>query len=161
MIERGSLGEPRFIIEPGRYLSAEASIILTQINTIKDNGFKKFAGLNAGFNTLVRPTMYGSYHHIIPCMDNQERSMTKYDVVGPICESGDIIGKERALPELKEEEYLAILDTGAYGFVMSSLYNSRPRSAEILISKGETFKIREEENFNDLFRNQKIPKHLE
>jgi len=86
--------------------------------------------------------------------------MTKYDVVGPICESGDVIGKERVLPELKEEEFLAILDAGAYGFVMSSSYNSRPRSAEILINNGQTFKIREEEGFDDLIRNQKIPDHL-
>ena len=86
--------------------------------------------------------------------------MTKYDVVGPICESGDVIGKERVLPELKEEEFLAILDAGAYGFVMSSSYNSRPRSAEILINNGHTFKIREEEGFDDLIRNQKIPDHL-
>jgi len=160
IVERGDLGEPRFIIEPGRYLSAESSIILTQINTIKDNGFKKFAGINAGFNTLIRPTMYGSYHHIVPCLDNKERNVIKYDVVGPICESGDVIGKERVLPELKEDEFLAILDAGAYGFVMSSRYNSRPRPAEILINNGQFFKVREEETYNDLFRNQLIPKHL-
>ena len=160
VVERGDLGEPRFIIEPGRYLTAEASIILTQINTIKDNGYKKFAGVNAGFNILIRPTMYGSYHHIIPCTETKERNMTKYDVVGPICESGDVIGKERVLPELKEEEFLAILDTGAYGFVMSSSYNSRPRPAEILINNSQTFKIRKEEDFDDLIRNQKIPDHL-
>ena len=139
---------------------AESSIILAQINTVKDNGYKKFAGINAGFNTLIRPMLYNSYHHIIPCSESKERNMTNYDVVGPICESGDIIGKERVLPELKEEEFLAILDTGAYGFVMSSLYNSRPRSAEILINNGEIFKIREEETYDDLFRNQIIPKHL-
>jgi diaminopimelate decarboxylase len=160
LVERGDLGDPRFIIEPGRYLSAESSIILTQINTIKDNGFKKFAGVNTGFNTLIRPTMYGSYHHIIPCTETKEREMTKYDIVGPICESGDVLGKERVLAKLEEDEFLAILDAGAYGFVMSSLYNSRPRSAEILISNGQLFKIREEEGFEDLIRNQKIPDHL-
>ncbi|MFW9896733.1 MAG: diaminopimelate decarboxylase, partial [Candidatus Thorarchaeota archaeon] len=160
LTEREDFGEPRFIIEPGRYLSAESSIILAQINTVKDNGYKKFVGINAGFNTLIRPTMYGSYHHIIPCLENKERDMTKYDVVGPICESGDIIGKERLLTELKEEEYLAILDAGAYGFVMSSFYNSRPRPAEILINNGKTFKIREEETYEDLFRNQILPEHL-
>jgi len=160
LVEKGDMGEPRLIIEPGRYLSAESSIILTQINTIKDNGHKKFAGVNAGFNTLIRPMLYNSYHHIITCADNKERKMTKYDVVGPICESGDVIGKERILPALKEEEFLAILDAGAYGFVMSSLYNSRPRSAEILIHNGQTYKIREEESFDDLIINQKIPDHL-
>ena len=160
LIEKGNFGEPKFIIEPGRYLSAETCIILTQINTIKDNGFKLFAGINAGFNTLLRPTMYGSYHHIITCnKKNKEKTLT-YDIVGPICESGDIIGKERKLPKLEEGDFLAILDTGAYGFTMSSPYNSRPRPAEILIDKGQTFKIREGETFEDLTRNQEIPEHL-
>ncbi len=160
IVEKGNLGEPKFIIEPGRYLSAESSIILTQINTIKDNGFKLFAGINTGFNTLLRPTMYGSYHHIIPCNNRSKEKTLTYDIVGPICESGDTIGKERELPELEEEDYLAILDTGAYGFTMSSPYNSRPRPAEILIYKGQTFKIREAETFEDLAKNQEIPDHL-
>ncbi|MHA2006096.1 MAG: diaminopimelate decarboxylase [Promethearchaeota archaeon] len=160
LIETVDFGDPSFIIEPGRYLSAEASIILTQINTIKDNGYKKFVGVDAGFNTLIRPTMYGSYHHIIPCDVSEERNKIKYEIVGPICESGDILGKERILSELKEEEYLAILDTGAYGFSMSSPYNSRPRTSEILINDGHTSKIREEETFEDLLKSQIVPKHL-
>ena len=159
-VESGRLGAPDLVIEPGRYLSAESSIILTQINTIKDNGYKKFAGINTGFNTLIRPILYNSYHHIIPCIETKERNMTNYDVVGPICESGDVIGKERLLPELKEDEFLAILDTGAYGFVMSSPYNSRPRPAEILLNDGHCFKIREEETFDDLLKSQCVPEHL-
>ncbi|MFX1357205.1 MAG: diaminopimelate decarboxylase [Promethearchaeota archaeon] len=152
--------EPEFKIEPGRYLSAEASIILTQINTMKDNGFKLFAGVDAGFNTLIRPTLYGSYHHIISCnIKNKEKSYI-YDIAGPICESGDILGKEREMLELKEGEILAVLDSGAYGYIMSSQYNSRPRPAEILIWDGKSFKIREEEHFDDLLKLQKIPEHL-
>lgn len=158
--ENGRLGNPKFIIEPGRYLSAEASIILTQINTIKDNGYKLFAGTDAGFNTLIRPTMYGSYHHIIPCKIRDKEITITYDIVGPICESGDIIGKERVLSKLEEDDYLAILDSGAYGFTMSSPYNSRPRPAEILITQGKTFVIRKAESFEDLTRNQEIPEHL-
>ncbi|MFX0081550.1 MAG: diaminopimelate decarboxylase [Candidatus Hodarchaeota archaeon] len=160
LVEKGNFGEPEFIIEPGRYLSAEGCIVLSQINTIKDNGFKLFAGINAGFNTLIRPTMYGSYHHIITCNKKDNEKTLSYDIVGPICESGDIIGKERQFPKLEEGEYLAILDTGAYGFTMSSSYNSRPRPAEILINKGETQKIREGETLEDLISNQKIPEHL-
>ncbi|MFX0174738.1 MAG: diaminopimelate decarboxylase [Candidatus Hodarchaeota archaeon] len=152
--------EPEFKIEPGRYLSAEASIILTQINTIKDNGFKLFAGVDAGFNTLIRPTLYGSYHHIINCDIKNKENFYTYDIAGPICESGDILGKDREMLELKEGEILAILDTGAYGHVMSSQYNSRPRPAEILICDGKSFKIREEENFEDLLNHQSIPEHL-
>ncbi|MFX1376409.1 MAG: diaminopimelate decarboxylase [Promethearchaeota archaeon] len=159
-IENRNLGEPRFIIEPGRYLSAESSIILTQVNTIKDNGFKLFAGVDTGFNTLLRPAMYGAYHHIIPCKKQDKVNTLTYDVVGPICESGDILGKERRLQELREGDYLAILDSGAYGFTMSSPYNSRPRAAEILITQGQTYKIRKAETLEDLTRNQEIPKHL-
>jgi len=152
--------EPVFKIEPGRYLSAESSIILTQINTIKDNGYKLFAGINAGFNTLIRPTLYGSYHHIIVCHKKEKEKKLKYDIAGPICESGDILGKDRDLQELKEQDYLAILDTGAYGFTMSSTYNSRPRPAEILIKSGQSFKIREAESYDELLNSQIIPEHL-
>ena len=152
--------EPVFKIEPGRYLCAEASIILTQINTIKDNGYKLFAGINAGFNTLIRPTMYGSYHHIIVCNKKEKAKKLKYDIAGPICESGDILGKERELQELKEKDFLAILDAGAYGFTMSSSYNSRPRPAEILVKNGRSFKIREAESYDDLLNSQIIPEHL-
>lgn len=160
IINNMGIKEPEFKIEPGRYLSAEASIILTQINTIKDNGFKLFAGVDAGFNTLIRPTLYGSYHHIINCNIKDKEKSHIYDIAGPICESGDILGKKREMLELKEGEILAVLDTGAYGHIMSSQYNSRPRPAEILIWDGKSFKIREEENFDDLLKHQTIPEHL-
>jgi len=160
LVKKESLREPMFKIEPGRYLSAESTILLTQINTLKDNGFKLFAGVNAGFNTLIRPTLYSSYHHIIPCDLKGNKQEFEYDVVGPICESGDILGKARKLKGLKEEDYLAILDTGAYGFVMSSSYNSRPRPAEVLISNNSVYEIRRAETFDDLVSTQKIPEHL-
>jgi diaminopimelate decarboxylase len=160
LVEKGDIGEPFLFIEPGRYISAESGIILTQINTIKDNGYKLFAGTDAGFNTLIRPTMYDSYHHIIACDEKSKEKILKYDIVGPICESGDVLGKARELPELYEGDYLAILDAGAYGFTMSSSYNSRPRPAEILINNGNTFNIREEENYDDLISKQIIPDYL-
>ncbi len=160
LVGEGNVGNPYLIIEPGRYITAEASIILTQINTIKNNGHKLFAGVNTGFNTLIRPIMYGSYHHIILCNKNLRERSLKYDVTGPICESGDILGKNRELPELVEGDYLAILDAGAYGFTMSSVYNSRPRPAEILLNDGLTYKIRKEETYDDLLTHQFIPDHL-
>ncbi|MFX1392061.1 MAG: diaminopimelate decarboxylase [Promethearchaeota archaeon] len=160
LVEEGNVGDPFLIIEPGRYITAEASIILTQINTIKNNGHKMFAGVNAGFNTLIRPTMYGSYHHIILCDKKLRERSLKYEITGPICESGDILGKKRELPELVEGDYLAILDAGAYGFTMSSAYNSRPRPAEILLNDGLTYKIRKEETYDDLLTHQIIPDHL-
>ncbi|MBY9013342.1 MAG: diaminopimelate decarboxylase [Candidatus Lokiarchaeota archaeon] len=160
LVKSKGLGEPIFKIEPGRYLSAESTILLTQINTIKNNGFKLFAGVNAGFNTLIRPTLYNSYHHIIPCDKKGKEQESEYDIVGPICESGDVLGKARNIKELKEGDYLAILDAGAYGFVMSSSYNSRPRPAEILINNNSVFEIRRAETFDDLLNAQNIPEHL-
>ena len=160
LINSEDIGRPIFKIEPGRYLTAESSILLTQINTIKNNGYKLFAGVDAGFNTLLRPTLYNSYHHIISCNKKGKESILTYDITGPICESGDILGKNRELKKLEEEDVLAILDVGAYGFTMSSSYNSRPRSSEILINNGKTFKIREAESLDDLLKLQIIPDHL-
>jgi diaminopimelate decarboxylase len=160
LLKSEDIGEPEFKIEPGRYLSAESSIILTQINTIKNNGYKLFAGVDAGFNTLIRPILYDSYHHIIPCNKKGKEKTLIYDVAGPICESGDILGRNRELLELNEKEFLAILDAGAYGFTMSSTYNSRPRPAEVLINNKSVYEIRKAETFEDLLNAQKIPEHL-
>ncbi len=160
LLKSEDIGEPAFKIEPGRYLSAESSVILTQINTIKNNGYKLFAGVDAGFNTLLRPVLYNSYHHIIPCNKKGKEETLIYDVAGPICESGDIFGKNRELLKLNEKEFLAILDAGAYGFTMSSTYNSRPRAAEILIKDGYIHKIRKAEAYEDLLKQQIIPDHL-
>ena len=160
LINSEDIGEPIFKIEPGRYLTAESSILLTQINTIKNNGYKLFAGVDAGFNTLLRPTLYNSYHHIIACNKKGKEPTLTYDITGPICESGDILGKNREFSMLEEKDVLAILDVGAYGFTMSSTYNSRPRSSEILINNGNIFKIREAESLDDLLKLQIIPDHL-
>ncbi|MBY9006145.1 MAG: diaminopimelate decarboxylase [Candidatus Lokiarchaeota archaeon] len=160
LVEKGNIGNPTFKFEPGRYIVAESSIIITQINTIKDNGFKKFVGVNAGFNTLIRPAMYNSYHHIIPCQILDSNIKETYDITGPICESGDVLGKARNLPILQEEDYLAILDTGAYGFTMANVYNSRPRPPEVLINGKDSYLIREEETYEDLLKKQKLPIHL-
>ena len=105
--------------------------------------------------------MYGSYHHIIVCNNNTKEKTHKYDVVGPICESGDVLGKDRELPELFEGDYLAILDAGAYGYTMSSPYNSRPQPAEILINNGNSYLVRKAETYDDLLNNQIIPDHLD
>jgi len=159
LIKKNEFMKPYFFIEPGRFLVAEAEILICRITTIKDNGYKLFAGVDAGFHTLIRPAMYGSYHHIIPCEDSGEEKKD-YDIVGPLCESGDILGKERNLPRLKEGDYLAILDAGAYGYAMSSSYNARPRPLELLISKNQIFEIRKAEKLKDLLRLLKIPNHL-
>ncbi|MGV9171282.1 MAG: diaminopimelate decarboxylase [Promethearchaeia archaeon] len=160
LVESGLIGKPTLKIEPGRFISCESTIILTQINTIKNNSYKWFAGMDAGFNVLIRPTMYGSYHHIVACNNEGGNEKITYDIAGPICESGDILGEAREFHKLEEEEYLAILDAGAYGFTMSFPYNSRPRPGEVLLHEGKSYLIREPESYEDLLKHQKIPDYL-
>ena len=148
------LGEPTFCVEPGRYLVADASILLTTVNTVKVTPFKKFIGVDAGFNTLVRPAMYGSHHPILVANKLVATEEEKYDVAGPICESGDLLAKDRRLPKVEEGDLLAVLNAGAYGFSMSSQYNARPRAAEVLVREGKFKLVREREQLDDLMRGQ-------
>jgi diaminopimelate decarboxylase len=150
------LGAPFFSVEPGRYLVSDACVLLTAVNTVKATPFKKFVGVDAGFNTLVRPTMYGSYHHILVANRLNAKEQETYDVVGPICESGDALAKDRKLPKVEEGDLLAVLNAGAYGFSMSSQYNARPRAAEVLIKNGKGTLIREREQLDDLVSGQRM-----
>ncbi|MEM0048960.1 MAG: diaminopimelate decarboxylase [Candidatus Bathyarchaeia archaeon] len=160
-IREYDLGEPFFCVEPGRYIVCDAGILLTRVNTIKITPFKKFIGVDAGFNLLVRPVMYGAYHHIIVANRLNQPEEEIYDVAGPLCESGDILARDRLFPRVYEGDLLAILNAGAYGFVMSSQYNSRPRCAEILVKDGRYSLIRERESLEDLLRGQRLPEWLE
>ncbi|MEM1589766.1 MAG: diaminopimelate decarboxylase [Candidatus Bathyarchaeia archaeon] len=155
-----SLGEPELWIEPGRFIVAEAGVLLTRVNVVKLLPHKKFVGVDAGFNTLVRPAMYGAYHHIVVANKLDEQPTEVYDVVGPICESGDVLAKDRTLPKICEGDLLAVLNAGAYGFSMSSQYNSRPRPAEVLVKGDEYALIREAETFEDLIRKQRVAEWL-
>jgi diaminopimelate decarboxylase len=150
------LGEPFFCVEPGRYMVCDASILLTTVNTVKTTPFKKFVGVDAGFNTLVRPTMYGSYHHVLVANKLDATEEETYDVVGPVCESGDVLARDRRLPEVEEGDLLAVLNAGAYGYSMSSQYNARPRAAEVLVKNGNFALIRERETLDDLMSGQRI-----
>jgi diaminopimelate decarboxylase len=160
-IKEYDLGEPFFCIEPGRFIVCDAGILLTRVNTLKITPFKKFIGVDAGFNTLIRPAMYGSYHPIIVANKLNDPLKEVYDVAGPLCESGDILARDRMLPEISEGDLLAILNAGAYGFSMSSQYNSRPRCAEVLIKDGRYALVRERESLEDLIRGQRIPDWLQ
>jgi diaminopimelate decarboxylase len=153
-INEYDLGEPVFCVEPGRYIVCDAGYLLTTVNTIKITPFRKFVGVDAGFNTLLRPTMYGSYHPIVVAnrLTSSEEEMC--DVAGPICESGDLLARDRKLPKIYEGDLLAILNAGAYGYSMSSQYNSRPRAAEVLVKDGKYSLIRERENLDSLLRGQ-------
>jgi diaminopimelate decarboxylase len=155
-----SLGKPFFCVEPGRYLTCDACILLTTVNTVKTTPFKKFIGVDAGFNTLVRPTMYGSYHHVVVANKLNAQDEETCDVVGPICESGDVLARDRRLPNVEEGDLFAVLNAGAYGFAMSSQYNARPRAAEVLVKNGSCALVRERENLDDLMRGQRVAEWL-
>lgn len=159
-VEEYDLGEPFFCVEPGRYVVCDAAVLLTSVNTVKVTPFKKFVGVDAGFNTLVRPSMYGSYHPIVVANKLDESDAETYDVAGPLCESGDILARDRRLPQINEGDLLAILNAGAYGFSMSSQYNSKPRCAEVLVKNGKYALIRERETFKALLSGQKYPPWL-
>jgi diaminopimelate decarboxylase len=126
------------------------------VNTVKVTPFKRFVGVDAGFNTLVRPTMYGSYHHILVANKLDAPEEETYDVVGPVCETGDVLARDRQLPKVEEGDLLAVLNAGAYGYAMSSQYNSRPRAAEILVKDGKCAVIRDRETLDDLVRGQRV-----
>ncbi|MEM2081301.1 MAG: diaminopimelate decarboxylase [Candidatus Bathyarchaeia archaeon] len=155
------LGEPFFCVEPGRYLVCDACILLTAVNTVKTTPFKKFVGVDAGFNTLIRPAMYGSYHHILVANRLDAEDAETYDVAGPICESGDVLARDRRLPKIQEGDLLAVLNAGAYGYSMSSQYNARPRAAEVLVKNGKYALVRRRETLDDLLAGQQVAEWLQ
>ncbi len=159
-IDEYGLGKPFFCVEPGRYLVCDAGVLLTAVNTVKTTPFKKFVGVDAGFNTLIRPTMYGSYHPVLVANKLGSPEEETYDVVGPICESGDALARDRRLPKIEEGDLLAVLNAGAYGFAMSSQYNARPRAAEVLVKNGKYTLVRERETLEDLLSGQRVAEWL-
>jgi diaminopimelate decarboxylase len=139
----------RLIIEPGRALVGNAGILLTRVLYVKRNQQKNFIVVDAGMNDLMRPTLYGSYHEIVPVRVRPAERLLA-DVVGPLCETGDFLAQDRAMPDVQPGDLLAILTAGAYGFVLSSNYNTRPRPAEVLVHGGEAELIRPRERVEDL-----------
>lgn len=146
--------EITFKVEPGRYISAECSVLLGTVHAVKHNGEDKYIGTDIGFNVLQRPIMYDSHHDIE--VYNDSENIEDVTIVGNICESGDIIAKHRNIPEAHEGDIIGVLDAGAYGHVMSSNYNNRLRPAEVLIREnGEAVLIRERDELEDLTRHMK------
>lgn len=148
------------VLEPGRYIVCDTTVILTRCVDIKDAGTKKYIGVDAGFNTLIRPAMYDSYHHVAIGNKFGKACTARYDVVGPICESGDYLAHDRVLPTPEEGDVVVVYNAGAYGFSMSSSYNSRPLCGEILINNGKADIIRDPEHIEEQWRHQKIPERL-
>ncbi len=150
----------QLVIEPGRYIVADTTVLLTRVNDVKSTPVKDYLLVDAGFNTLIRPAFYDSYHHVAVANRFGQRAELKYDVAGPLCETGDYLAKERYLPKVEPGDLLCVYDVGAYGFSMSSNYNSRPRCAEVLVADRKLSLTREREDLRDLFRRQKIPARL-
>ena len=147
------------ILEPGRFIAGNAGILLAKVLYVKRGRIKNFVIVDAGMNDLVRPSLYGAYHEIVPARKSARRAVVA-DVVGPVCESGDFLGRERKIPEPSPGDVLAVMGAGAYGFSMSSNYNSRPRAAEVLVHGRRYELIRERESVRDLMRGEKIPAFL-
>jgi diaminopimelate decarboxylase len=151
----------KIIMEPGRFITANAGIFVTKVLYLKDNGIKKFLIVDGGMNDLIRPALYDAYHEIVPVKRPKTKTKTaKVDVVGPICESGDYFAKERELPQMNQGDLLAIMTAGAYGYVMASNYNVRGRPPEVIV-KGNQFEVtKKRETFEDLVRGETIPAFL-
>jgi diaminopimelate decarboxylase len=144
----------RILVEPGRFLIGNAGVLLTRVRYIKQTGVKKFAVVDAGMNDLIRPALYQSYHEIVPVIEPNNSKAEKVDIVGPVCESGDFFALDREMSELHEGDLLAIMSAGAYGFVMASNYNARPRPAEALVRGDKFALIRKRETWEDLVRGE-------
>ena len=149
------------IMEPGRVIVGNAGILVTKALYEKIGESKRFVIVDAAMNDLIRPSLYSAYHDIRPVSEALlQRPKHSVDVVGPVCESGDFLAKDRLLPEVKPEDLLAVMSAGAYGFVMASNYNSRPRVPEVLVKDNEVHVIRARESYDDLVRGETIPDFL-
>ncbi len=143
----------RLLLEPGRSILGNAGVLVTRVLYVKKTPVKEFVIVDGAMTELIRPALYHSYHEIVP-LQRRRRKKVKVDVVGPVCESGDFLAEGRVLPSVQPGEYLAALSAGAYGMVMASNYNSRPRPAEILVSGKRARVIRRRETFRDLVRGE-------
>lgn len=145
----------KIILEPGRFIVGNAGALITKVLYNKRNLGKNFMITEAGMHNLIRPSLYQAYHEIIP-LHTKNKKTKKVDIVGPICESGDFFAKDRKIETVQEGDYLAILSAGAYGFTMSSRYNSHPFIGEIMIDKDQAYTIRKPEKYSDLIKNEVI-----
>ncbi|TAJ44529.1 diaminopimelate decarboxylase [Methanofollis fontis] len=141
--------DPAFWVEPGRWLVGDSSVLLVGVNSVK-RAHRTFVNVDAGFNLLARPTMYDAYHEVIVANRAAEPADGTYTVAGPICETGDLLAQDRPLPAPRAGDLIAVLDAGAYGFSMSSQYNSRPRCAEVAVSGGRHALMRRAESLDDI-----------
>jgi len=155
----GSSNEPYLYAEPGRYLVCDSTVLLSRVHAVKFTG-KKFVGIDAGMNTLLRPAFYGAYHQMYVVNKLNSHEKENVNIVGQVCENSDILARDREMPVIDEGDLIAILNAGAYGYSMSSNYNTRPRAAEVLVNEGKDFLIREREDLTDILDRQRLPGRL-
>jgi diaminopimelate decarboxylase len=149
------VGDLEIILEPGRAIVGNAGALITQVEFLKQTADKSFAIVDSAMNDLIRPTLYGAYHQVLPVSLNKQGIEANWDLVGPVCETGDFLAKDRKL-SLSEGDYLAIMSAGAYAFSMSSNYNSRPKVAEVMVQKTQHHLIRARETLEDLFALERL-----
>ena len=154
-LQEAGHGYLTLLVEPGRSIAAQAGILLTKVELIKKTPYKNFAIVDAAMNDLLRPSIYGAWHNIQNTIDQPSGVTDVYDVVGPVCETGDFLGKDRSLT-ITEGDFLAVYSAGAYGFVMSSNYNSRNRPAEVMVDGDQAHLIRPRETIEQQFATEKM-----
>jgi len=147
--------EIKLIFEPGRSIVANAGVLLTEVEYLKHNESKNFAIVDAAMNDMLRPALYSAYLDILPLQISDSQECQEYDVVGPVCETGDFLGRDRQL-NIAAGDLLAVCSAGAYGFTMSSNYNTRTRAAEVMVDDNQSYQIRARETFDDLIKGEKI-----
>jgi diaminopimelate decarboxylase len=146
----------KLMLEPGRYLVAEAGLLLTRVIRVKRGDERAFLVVDAAMNDLMRPSLYEAWHEIVPLVGS-DREATRYDVVGPVCETGDTFARGRAMARCEAGDLLSIGSTGAYGASMASTYNSRPLAAEVLLDDGRYAVIRRRQTMAEMIAGEQLP----
>jgi diaminopimelate decarboxylase len=159
--EEKGLPTPTLVFEPGRYIVADAGVLLARVGYVKERpGMPTWVSLDAGMNALIRPALYGAYHHIEVANKISNKNDFVYHVAGPLCESGDFLGKDRKLPKIEQGDLVVVFEVGAYGLAMSNQHTAQPRPAVVLVNKGNAEVIRRREAFEDLTRLDQVPSWL-
>jgi diaminopimelate decarboxylase len=161
VVEEKNLYEPTLVLEPGRYIVADAGLLLTKVWYTKPRpGMHDWIALDAGTNVLIRPVLYGAYHHIELANKMLDENEMAVNIAGPLCESGDVLGKERKLPKVEPGDLAVIFDVGAYCLAMSNQHTAYPRPAMVLVNEGKAEVIRLREKYEDLTYLDRIPEWL-
>jgi diaminopimelate decarboxylase len=159
-VEKGNIGEPYLMIEPGRFVISDSTILLGRVHHIKKTWGRIFVGTDIGMNTIIRPALYGAYHHIYVANRPLTKPDTVVTVTGQVCENTDVLAKDRTLPQINVGDVIVVMNAGAYGFSMSSQYNTRPKPVEVLVNDGQAETIRERETVGDFIAKQCVPMRL-